>query len=226
MIGLYNRTPNNGNQANVVNGYGMQPGLWSSSAFTSGYGYNKPAAAASMDQKSAIAFNSAQAQGHISQGLTHAQAQAQAQAKDQAYGSYGNDYRYQNQAQMYSPTAYQSQIPSPHHQHQSLHQSPQYGHSPYVSSARNVTSPRQQHSYAYAYGAPGSHLNNNAAATGATAGGRVREVSGAHDGQYSGYYGGINQTVPAAGYAAGGHGAIGQAGRAGGFSAQGSRKMW
>ena len=184
MIGLYARTPSNA-AGNAVNGYGMQGGVWSSSAFGTGYGYAKPAASMSaMDQKAAMAFNSAQ------------------QGKDSlAYSGMGDQY--QRYAQQFSPTGFPAHSPV-HAQHQP---DQTYGQSPYVS-ARGMTSP-PQNAYTYAYGAPGSHLN----AQGVRRDGEGYAGGGYYGGvnqtMYGVPYAGAGTTSTQ------GHGTVGQAGRVG-----------
>ncbi len=187
-----------------ANGFpGVQQGVWSASAFGTGYGYGAKAAQsiAGMDHKAATAFNTAtngknQAQMYHTAYAQHAQSPQG--YPPQGFGgaqSYG-----QAQAQM----------------------SAQYG--------RGVSSPQGGGGY-YQYGAPDAFQLSGRMSTGQRGSGYPVGI-GAY-GESAGYYGGVaGQQGQAPGiyqnYA--GHGAIGQQGRGGATAGvgqgQGARKVW
>ena len=241
MIGLYARSPAN-NQSTVANGYGTQQGVWSPSVFNTGYGYIKPVGSgmSAIDQKAALAFNSAQ-----SPQMQH----AKPTPNGSMYGALGNnDFRFPNQ-QSYSTSPYQaqSQAAAQAFQVQQAQQaaSPQHQfmQSPYTNPRGTiaVASPPQQAAYN-----PYGSVQYGAAASQLGAGVRGRTGNASVDGSAEfGYQAGGGQfghlTTSASGYspafAAGGpnsrsvsgvHGAIGQQGRAGAGVGMGSaqRRVW
>ena len=185
----------------------VQQGVWSSSAFGTGYGYGaKPAqGVSSMDQKAAMAFNTAPPVKD--QPQTYHAAFAQRPQSPQGYPPTLSPHGY-NPTSPYGPPP--AQIPA------------QYG--------RGATNP-QPNGMFYQYGAPGPTQMSGRTYSGQQA--REYPTGAGGYGESGGYYGGAagQQALTQGLYQNfGGHGAIGQQGRTGATTGvgqgQGASKMW
>ena len=201
--------PHQRSSANANGGYGMQPGVWSPSAFGTGYGYTKPAQnMGNLDHKAAIAFNAVPGKEGMYTSAT------------------GHDYRYAHGQSTASPFGhYQVQ------HHQSPPPQAVYGQSPYIGR-QNLASPPAA-AYGYGYGAPGTHATSAGNRTRFDSGSGLSDFASTNPNsiQARSYYGDVTQPQAAYGYS--GHGVVGQAGRGVGAGAaagtpqnSGQRKMW
>jgi len=201
MMGLsYTGARPNGSN---VNGFSsVQQGVWSPSAFGTGYGYGaKPAQGIStMDQKAAMAFNTASPVN-----------------KDQTQLYQASYTQHQQSPEGYPAVPSQPYASAQVYGHTQASMAAQYG--------RGVASSQSGAGY-YQYSMP-----NSAQMMGRVHSGQQQRdyTSNGGYGESGGYYGGVGgqQGQAQAVYQNyGNHGAIGQQGKAGAGQAQGSRKMW